>query len=299
MDLSIRIYLIPKINKILNELSKFKDHYTSGEVTQKEIGNISSQIENTGILKELQEIKAPLSPKEFKESEILTPQSLMITNSELNNARIDSEKDQKPIIDEEELEKFFITNANNDFSKFDETILKKSKLFDDTILKGITSLSIFDSQILNKEKDQKKLKQQLDLMASDTLFYDSISILDEVDNSLDLMKALKSEKIGQKELSKTSVKSFKSQITLVESLIQELIDRRLLIEDYIPASKLVSLAKSNKLYRGITIHPRTFEAVDTMWKDDFSACPAIAQLKFGQKGKQKPLNPSEAGINLS
>ena len=221
--------------------------------------------ESQGFLKELNEIKSPLSPRELRESGMMSPDIALTNNSELNNAVIESEKNQniKAITNEEEkeeLEKFFITNNNDSAIRMDDTLFKnKSKFADDTLLKtGNQNLSLFESQILQKAYDHKKLRQELDFISSDTLFYDTICILDQINSSLELMKAMNEKK------------SKRNDNILFQSVIQELLDRRLLIEDYVEKSKILELTNENKLYRGITISPETFKLVDELSKDEFN-----------------------------
>lgn len=230
---------------MLNDISRINDQYNNPKLH-----------ESQGLLKELNEIKSPLSPRELRESGMISPSLILSTNSELNNAVIESETNMKALTNEEkdDLEKFFITNANNETSsQINETLIKRSKIIDDTLLKsGNQNMSIFESQILHKAYDHKKLKQELETMTSDTLFYDTIQILDRVNDSLELMKAMNEKK------------SKRSENILFHSVIQELLDRRLLIEDYVDKNKILELTRENKLYRGMTISPQTFENVDQL-----------------------------------
>ena len=105
---------------------------------------------------------------------------------------------------------------------------------------------------------KNKLRQELDYISSDTMFFDTIRILDKINSSLELMKAMNERK------------SKRNENILFQSVIQELLDRRLLIEDYVEKNKILELTQENKLYRGITISPKSFELIDELCKDEFN-----------------------------
>ena len=136
-------------------------------------------------------------------------------------------------------------------------MLRKSKLNDNTLIKG-ANFSMFESQIIQKSSEFKKMKHEICLMSSETMFYDTVSIIDKTKSSLDLMKAM------------TDIKSKRDESILSHFLIQELLDRRLKIEDYVDIDQIKQLTKENKLYRGVTISPKNFELIDNLTKEQFS-----------------------------
>lgn len=141
------------------------------------------------------------------------------------------------------------------------------------------NLSMFDSQIMSKTVDAKKVKSTINMLASDTYFYNQgdsfIKILDKVSNSLEFMKAClnhnsysasrasynSGNEVGDKRSSKRS-EGVSKNIFIMQSLIEELLDRKLLIEDYIDVAKIRELTSENKLYRGITINSKIFDIIN-------------------------------------
>lgn len=110
-----------------------------------------------------------------------------------------------------------------------------------------------------KAIDSKKTQSQIDILASDAYFFnqgDSFTkILDKVSNSLEFMKAVNEKRTTRSE-------SVSKNIFIMQSLIEELLDRKLLIEDYIDIKKIRELTHENKLYKGITISPRIFDIIN-------------------------------------
>jgi hypothetical protein len=53
------------------------------------------------------------------------------------------------------------------------------------------------------------------------------------------------------------------------SLIEEMLERRILIEDFIETNKLKELVKDNKLYRGITISKDVLSELEAINMDEF------------------------------
>ena len=206
-----------------------------------------------GMLKELKDLKSPISPRDIQLHDVSQEKQLVIMdNAATELPKIENEVPKAITNDEEDIAKFFITDAKNESTmKLDESLLRKSKINDDTLLKG-ANYSIFDSQIIQKPSDEKKVKHEINLMASDTMFYDTIPILDKINNSQDLMKAM------------NEMKSKRDESILSHYLIQELLDRRLKIENYIEMKQIKELVKDNKLYRGVTISPTNFELIDHM-----------------------------------
>lgn len=244
----------PHHKKLMSNLHKIKYHHDS----QKEPSE-------QGILKDMKDFKSPVSPRELV---AIVPKQLAITNqSENEHRKEENSKDQPAIADEDpkaimndetDIDKFFITDAKNESTmKLDDTLLRKSKLHDETIIRG-GNLSLFESQILQKSTDYKKIKQKLNLLASDTMFFDTVSIIDEIHNSLDLMKAM------------NDIKSKRDESVISHLLIQELLDRKLKIEDYIDVEKIKELTRENKLYRGVTISHKNFELIDNLCKEEFN-----------------------------
>ena len=54
------------------------------------------------------------------------------------------------------------------------------------------------------------------------------------------------------------------------SLIEELLEWRLLIEDFIDIKKLSNLVKDNKMFRGITISQDALKFIDDLNNDEFT-----------------------------
>lgn len=96
-------------------------------------------------------------------------------------------------------------------------------------------------------------------MISDTLFYDKLNLLDQVNSSSQLLQGMfnLNQAAGRDETKKFI------------SLIEEMLERRILIEDFVEANKLRELLKDNKLYRGITIQKDTLAEIETLKLDEF------------------------------
>ena len=110
----------PHNKTLLQDITRVNEQYNT------------KQNESQGFLKELNEIKSPLSPRELRESGMMSPDIALSNNSELNNAVIESDRNptQKAITneeDKEDLEKFFITNNNESAIRMDDTLLKYRK----------------------------------------------------------------------------------------------------------------------------------------------------------------------------
>ena len=106
-------------------------------------------------------------------------------------------------------------------------------------------------------------------MAEDTLFMDGINLLDQVNDSSELLQGLfKSNRSGR------------ADTKIYLSLIEELLERRLLIEEFIESSKLKELIKDNRLYRGITISEDAYLGLEHLSKDEFSL---LSEIEKGAK----------------
>lgn len=86
------------------------------------------------------------------------------------------------------------------------------------------------------------IKRTINTLASDTIFYEKLNLLDQVNNSSQLLQGMfNSNKAGRDETK------------IYISLIEELLERWLLIEDFIEITKLQNMVKENKMFWGITI----------------------------------------------